>query len=122
MLEELQTEICDILNSVHEASIDELSTDNNSNDFDFTNIGCFFTLNIANGLGNRNTFTLQVYLISQKNNKLSMQSIAENIDNKINNKVLDCNAIVRHPGVWFNSFIDDEELQNILLTYSVDKF
>lgn len=117
MIEELQTAIYEKLNSIHETSIDELDRD-----FDFNNIGVFFTLNNVTGLGSRNTFTLQVYIISQKINKLDMGSMTKKIDENINNEVLNCNAIIRHAGVWFNSFIDDDELQNMILTYSVDKF
>lgn len=117
MVKELQKALYEAINSICETSIDKLDVN-----FDFINIGCFFTLNSSSGVGNRNTFTLQIYLISQQNNKLEMQEIAENIDNFLNNKVLACNAISRRDNIWFNEFIDDDKLQNIVLTYKVDQF
>lgn len=117
MIKELQMCLYEAINSIYETSIDKIDTE-----FDFTNIGCFFTLNSPQGLGNRNTFTLQVYLISQQNNKLQMQDIAENIDKGINNKPLSCNAIVKHDNIWINEFVDDDKLQNIVITYKVDQF
>lgn len=121
MIEELQVAIYNKLSNIHECSIDELPKDSENNDFDFTNIGMFFTLNTASGLGSRNTFALEIYLISIKNNKLAMQSLAEEIDTEINNVPFN-GAIIRKSGVWINSFIDNDGLQNILLTYSVDQF
>jgi hypothetical protein len=121
MIEELQVAIYNKLSNIHECSLDELPKDPENNDFDFNNIGMFFTLNTALGLGSRNTFTLEIYLISINNNKLAMQSLVEEIDQQINNVPFD-GAIIKRSGVWINSFIDDDGLQNILLTYSVDKF
>lgn len=117
MIKELQMCLYEAINSMYDTSIDKLNVE-----FDFTNIGCFFTLNSPQGSGNRNTFTLQVYLISQQSNKLDMQDLAENIDKAINNKPLNCNALVRHDNIWFNEFIDNDKLQNIVMTYKVDQF
>lgn len=117
MIEELQAEVYEKLNSIHETCIDELDKD-----FDFINVGVFFTVNNINSFGSRSTLSLQIFITSEKNNKLEMQNIAENIDEKINNRPLNCNAIIRRQAVWLNSFIDDDGLSNIVLNYYIDKF
>lgn len=117
MIEDVQAEVYEKLNSVHEASIDELDKN-----FNFINVGVFFIVNNINSFGSRNTFSMQIFITSEKNNKLEMQNIAENIDEKINNRPLNCNAIIRRQGVWLNSFIDDDELSNIVLNYYINKF
>lgn len=138
MIKELENSLYNAINSICNTSIDKLDMD-----FDYNNIGCFFKLNSPSASGNensftmqdfyyaeqmlkpqsgnRNTFILQVYLISQQINKSEMEQIAENIDNCINNKALNCNAIVRHVNVWLDEFIDSD-LQNIIMTYKVDQF
>lgn len=117
MITELQTCLNEVINSVHEATIDKLD-----NKFNFVNIGCFFTVQLSGSSGGRNTFNLLIYLISQQNNKIEMQKVSEDIDSVINNCTLTCNAIIRHPDIWVNEFIDDDKLQNIILTYKVDQF
>lgn len=69
----------------------------------------------------KDIFDLELQVITDKTNKFDAQEVAMAIDSKLNKKVLTAARITRK-NAWLVQFVDEEDKQNIVLQYDLNKF
>lgn len=115
-LELLQMEIYDLLKD-YNTFLDEIPLlDENNKELDYQNkiyiSYCF--RGISDGMY-RKDISLDINLVTNTKNKISLQKQAIEIDEKLNRKMLTNSRIVRQNG-WYVNFKEDEK-ENIILQY-----
>ena len=115
-------EICSLLNEFN-VYIDELPLkDENGKKLDYLkNIYVTYSIKNASDFTYKDIFDLELQVITDKTNKFDAQEVAMAIDSKLNKKVLTAARITRK-NAWLVQFIDDENKQNIVLQYDLNKF
>ena len=115
-------EICNLLNEFN-VYIDELPLkDENGKKLDYLeNIYVTYSIKNASDFTYKDIFDLELQIITDKKNKFDAQEVAMTIDSKLNKKVLTAARITRK-NAWLVQFIDDEDKQNIVLQYDLNKF
>ena len=115
-------EICNLLNEFN-VYIDELPLkDENGKKLDYLkNIYVTYSIKNASDFTYKDIFDLELQIITDKKNKFDAQEVAMTIDSKLNKKVLTAARITRK-NAWLVQFIDDENKQNIVLQYDLNKF
>ena len=115
-------EICNLLNEFN-VYIDELPLKGeNGKKLDYlSNIYVTYSIKNANDSTYKDIFDLELQVITDKTNKFDAQEVAMAIDSKLNKKVLTAARITRK-NAWLVQFIDDENKQNIVLQYDLNKF
>lgn len=117
MITVVQEEVYSLFDNLCRIESDELGVN-----FDFNNeIGVYYNMSNILDMEYKNTIPLIITLVGIKNNKIEMQELAKEIDAKLNKAILTNSRIVRQ-NTYFNSFIDDEEKNNIVLSYYIYKF
>jgi hypothetical protein len=119
----IQAEIYNYLASINDnMQADEIKSNNESNDFDYANnIGMFYSMPSVIDTEYKDTIPLTINLVSAKENKITMQDLANTFDTNLNKAKLEHCRIVRQNS-YFSSFIDDMNLSNIVLSYYIYKF
>lgn len=64
---------------------------------------------------------LEVQVITNKKNKFEAQKIANLINNRLNKKKL-TNARITKKNAWYVDFVDEDDKENIILQYNLDKY
>ena len=115
-------EICNLLKEFN-VYIDELPLkDENGKKLDYLkNIYVTYSIKNASDFTYKDIFDLELQVITDKTNKFDAQEVAMAIDSKLNKKVLTAARITRK-NAWLVQFIDDENKQNIVLQYDLNKF
>ena len=115
-------EICNLLNEFN-VYIDELPLKGeNGKKLDYlSNIYVTYSIKNASDFTYKDIFDLELQIITDKKNKFDAQEVAMTIDSKLNKKVLTAARITRK-NAWLVQFIDDENKQNIVLQYDLNKF
>lgn len=115
-------EICNLLKEFN-VYIDELPLkDENGKKLNYLeNIYVTYSIKNASDFTYKDIFDLELQVITDKTNKFDAQEVAMAIDSKLNKKVLTAARITRK-NAWLVQFIDDENKQNIVLQYDLNKF
>ena len=115
-------EICNLLKEFN-VYIDELPLkDENGKKLDYLkNIYVTYSIKNASDFTYKDIFDLELQIITDKKNKFDAQEVAMTIDSKLNKKVLTAARITRK-NAWLVQFIDEEDKQNIVLQYDLNKF
>lgn len=115
-------EICNLLKEFN-VYIDELPLkDENGKKLNYLeNIYVTYSIKNASDSIYKDIFDLELQVITDKTNKFDAQEVAMAIDSKLNKKVLTAARITRK-NAWLVQFIDDENKQNIVLQYDLNKF
>ena len=115
-------EICNLLKEFN-VYIDELPLkDENGKKLNYLeNIYVTYSIKNASDFTYKDIFDLELQIITDKKNKFDAQEVAMTIDSKLNKKVLTAARITRK-NAWLVQFIDDENKQNIVLQYDLNKF
>lgn len=115
-------EICNLLKEFN-VYIDELPLkDENGKKLNYLeNIYVTYSIKNARDSTYKDIFDLELQVITDKTNKFDAQEVAMAIDSKLNKKVLTAARITRK-NAWLVQFIDDENKQNIVLQYDLNKF
>ena len=115
-------EICSLLNEFN-VYIDELPLkDENGKKLDYLkNIYVTYSIKNASDFTYKDIFDLELQVITDKTNKFDAQEVAMAIDSKLNKKVLTAARITRK-NAWLVQFVDEEDKQNIVLQYDLNKF
>ncbi|WP_160678757.1 hypothetical protein [Clostridium sp. C8-1-8] len=119
----IQAEIYSYLAGINEnIQADEIKSSNENNDFDYVNnIGMFYSMPSVIDTEYKDTIPLTINLVSAKENKIAIQDLANTFDTGLNKVKLEHCRIVRQNS-YFSSFIDDMNLNNIVLSYYIYKF
>ena len=115
-------EICSLLNEFN-VYIDELPLkDENGKKLNYLeNIYVTYSIKNARDSTYKDIFDLELQVITDKTNKFDAQEVAMAIDSKLNKKVLTAARITRK-NAWLVQFVDEEDKQNIVLQYDLNKF
>lgn len=115
-------EICSLLNEFN-VYMDELPLKNEKDKkLNFLKeIYVTYSIKNASDFTYKNIFDLELQLITDKKNKFEAQETAFKIDSILNKKVLS-NARITRKNAWLVQFIDDDNKQNIVLQYDLNKF
>ena len=115
-------EICNLLKEFN-VYIDELPLkDENGKKLNYLeNIYVTYSIKNASDFTYKDIFDLELQIITDKKNKFDAQEVAMTIDSKLNKKVLTAARITRK-NAWLVQFIDEEDKQNIVLQYDLNKF
>lgn len=115
-------EICNLLNEFN-VYIDELPLKGeNGKKLDYlSNIYVTYSIKNASDFTYKDIFDLELQVITDKTNKFDAQEVAMTIDSKLNKKVLTAARITRK-NAWLVQFVDEENKQNIVLQYDLNKF
>lgn len=115
-------EICNLLKEFN-VYIDELPLkDENGKKLDYLkNIYVTYSIKNASDFTYKDIFDLELQVITDKTNKFDAQEVAMAIDSKLNKKVLTAARITRK-NAWLVQFVDEEDKQNIVLQYDLNKF
>lgn len=115
-------EICNLLKEFN-VYIDELPLkDENGKKLDYLkNIYVTYSIKNASDFTYKDIFDLELQVITDKTNKFDAQVVAMAIDSKLNKKVLTAARITRK-NAWLVQFVDEEDKQNIVLQYDLNKF
>lgn len=115
-------EICNLLNEFN-VYIDELPLKGeNGKKLDYlSNIYVTYSIKNASDFTYKDIFDLELQVITNKTNKFDAEEVAMRIDAILNKKVLTAARITRK-NAWLVQFIDDENKQNIVLQYDLNKF
>ena len=115
-------EICNLLKEFN-VYIDELPLkDENGKKLNYLeNIYVTYSIKNASDFTYKDIFDLELQVITDKTNRFDAQEVAMAIDSKLNKKVLTAARITRK-NAWLVQFIDDENKQNIVLQYDLNKF
>ncbi len=115
-------EIYKLLNEFN-VYIDELPVkDEENRELDYlNNVYVTYTIKNARDSVYKNIFDLELQVITHKKNKFDAQEVAITIDSILNKKVLNAARITRK-NAWLVLFIDEDDKQNIVLQYDLNKF
>ena len=115
-------EICNLLKEFN-VYIDELPLkDESGKKLNYLeDIYVTYSIKNASDFTYKDIFDLELQIITDKKNKFDAQEVAMTIDSKLNKKVLTAARITRK-NAWLVQFIDDENKQNIVLQYDLNKF
>lgn len=115
-------EIYKLLNEFN-VYIDELPVkDEENRELDYlNNVYVTYTIKNARDSVYKNIFDLELKVITHKKNKFDAQEVAITIDSILNKKVLNAARITRK-NAWLVLFIDEDDKQNIVLQYDLNKF
>ena len=115
-------EICNLLKEFN-VYIDELPLkDENGKKLNYLeNIYVTYSIKNARDSTYKDIFDLELQVITDKTNKFDAQEVAMAIDSKLNKKVLTAARITRK-NAWLVQFVDEEDKQNIVLQYDLNKF
>ena len=115
-------EICNLLKEFN-VYIDELPLkDENGKKLAYLkNIYVTYSIKNASDFTYKDIFDLELQVITDKTNKFDAQEVAMAIDSKLNKKVLTAARITRK-NAWLVQFVDEEDKQNIVLQYDLNKF
>ena len=115
-------EICNLLKEFN-VYIDELPLkDENGKKLNYLeNIYVTYSIKNASDFTYKDIFDLELQVITDKTNKFDAQEVAMAIDSKLNKKVLTAARITRK-NAWLVQFVDEEDKQNIVLQYDLNKF
>lgn len=115
-------EICSLLNEFN-VYIDELPLKNEEGKkLDYLkNIYVTYSIKNASDFTYKNIFDLELQVVTNKANKFNAQEVAMKIDTILNKKVL-TDARITRKNAWLVQFIDDENKQNVVLQYDLNKF
>ena len=103
--------------------IDELPLkDENGKELNYLdNIYVTYSFKGASDKVYKNIFDLEVQVITDKKNKFEAQEVARIIDSRLNKTHLN-GARITKKNAWLVEFIDEENKQNIILQYDLNKF
>lgn len=120
---ELQAEICTFLSTIDsDIQVDEIKSETENNDFDFANlIGTYFSIGTYQEFEYKDSIPVTITLVSSKNNKVAVRDLANDFDKKVNKAILNNCRIVRQNS-YVNSFVDEQDLYNLVLSYFIYKF
>ena len=115
-------EICSLLNEFN-IYMDELPLKNEKDKkLNFLKeIYVTYSIKNASDFTYKNIFDLELQVTTDKKNKFEAQETAFKIDSILNKKVLS-NARITRKNAWLVQFIDDDNKQNIVLQYDLNKF
>ena len=115
-------EICNLLKEFN-VYIDELPLkDENGKKLNYLeNIYVTYSIKNASDFTYKDIFDLELQVITNKTNKFDAEEVAMRIDAILNKKVLTAARITRK-NAWLVQFIDEEDKQNIVLQYDLNKF
>ena len=120
MITELQAEIFSLLDG-KDSRLDVV-IDGIEYNMDFVNkIGCYYSIKTINDFEYKDIVPLVITLVGTKDKKIEMQELATLLDGLVNKTFLSNARIVRQ-GQYYNSFLDDEGKENIVLSYFINKY